>query len=385
MSGVDPVSPRASRYCTAIQWTGVALLLVWCVACERPAHQSRYRLAAPLDPAERTSVLVLGSDHLRGLEDAFDPSQLAGLLATLELYRPTVIAVEASPPAEIARLTQRAADSEAPQAQILAAFAGEAVRYGRAARAALGRSADQAAGLADSMLVGNQSLPVPERRRLVLHLLAAYDVPSALLQWSYLPLEARGADSLLPVTVAEFLSKRLESPNELVSIGVGLARRLGLQRLASIDDHVDDEVGLATGLNDALGAELETSPVFQELRASAYFADAQRRLLDAAATGDLLPLYRRINSPEFLNEDVAAQWHLFYRTRFESGLDRARVALWEARNLAIAGRVREATARHSGEHILIVIGAAHKPFLDRYLAQMMDVEVTQLAALLDSE
>lgn len=379
------MSLRARRYRAAIQRTGVALFLIWCVACERPAPESRYQLAAPLDPAERTTVLVLASEHLRGLEGAFDPSQLAGLLAALEQYRPAVIAVEALPPAEIARLAWRAAESEGPEAQILAAFAGAAARYGRAARAALGRSADQAAALADSMLVGDQPLPVPERRRLVLLLLATNDVPSALLQWSYLPRATRGPDSLVPATMADDLSRQLDSPNELVSIGVALARRLGLQRLASIDDHVDDEVGLATGLNDALGAELETSPVFQELRASAYFADAQRRLAEAAATGDLLPLYRRINSPEFLNEDVAAQWHLFFRTRFPSGLDRTRVALWEARNLAIAGRLRQAMARHPGQRILVVIGAAHKPFLDRYLAQMMDVEVTQLASLLDSE
>ncbi len=220
------------------------------------------------------------------------------------------------------------------------------------------------------------------RRRLILHLVAAYDVPSSVLQWSYLPADARVADGVLPPAIASFLDVELCSPAEPVSVGVALARRLNLQRIASVDDHVDDEVGLATGLNGRLAAELEGTRAFAELRGSSYFEDAQRLLPDAAETGDLMALYLELNSPAHLNKDVAAQWHLFYRTRLKSNLDRARAALWEARNLNIASRIRQAAAVHSGGRVLVVIGAAHKPFLDQYLGQMMDVEVVQLSEVL---
>jgi len=178
--------------------------------------------------------------------------------------------------------------------------------------------------------------------------------------------------------IAGFLSRRLESPDEIVSIGVAVAHRRGLNRLLSVDDHVDDEVGLKTGLNGTLMRELEGNPAYAELVASWYIQEAQRRLPEAAKQGDLLPLYVRMNSPDYLNEDVSKQWHLFFRTELPSKIDRARVALWEARNLNIAGRIRAASAWHPRGRVLVVIGAAHKPFLDRYVAQMMDIEVVQL-------
>ena len=182
--------------------------------------------------------------------------------------------------------------------------------------------------------------------------------------------------------IAGFLSRRLESPDEIVSIGVAVAHRRGLNRLLSVDDHVDDEVGLKTGLNGALMRELEGNAAYADLVASSYLQEAQRRLPEAAKQGDLLPLYMRINSPDYLNKDVSSQWHLFFRTEMPSKNDRARVALWEARNLNIAGGIRAASAWHPGGRVLVVFGTAHKPFLDRYVAQMMDIEVVQLEDVL---
>jgi pheromone shutdown protein TraB len=73
---------------------------------------------------------------------------------------------------------------------------------------------------------------------------------------------------------------------------------------------------------------------------------------------------------------------LFYRTRLASGLDRNRAAMWEARNLAIAARIRAETAAHPGGKVLVVIGAAHRPFIEAYLASMMDVQIVPLSQVL---
>lgn len=354
-------------------------------SCHIPAPHQPYQLTGPLDENERIQVLVLGSEHLSVLGDSFHQSLLNGLLDSLERFGPDLIAVEALPPSEIDRLVRRAADYTRPEAQILAAFAGDAARHGQVAQAVLALSREQAAALADSLLSVRGSLNDAERRWVALHFLAAYDLPTSLLHWSYLPAAHRIADTLIPSSVADFLNQRLNSANELVTIGVMLARRLGLQQMASVDDHSDDEIGVATGLHERLTSELEGSAVFGDLAASAYFEEAQRRLPEAAATGNLLPLYLRINSIDHLNADVAAQWHLFFRTNLESRLDRARAALWEARNLMIAGRIRQATAWHAGGRALVVIGAAHKPFLDQYLAQMMDIDVIHLAEILNEE
>ena len=96
-------------------------------------------------------------------------------------------------------------------------------------------------------------------------------------------------------------------------------------------------------------------------------------------SGDLLPYYLFLNSStEYGMPDVDAQFHLFFRTRLPSGLDRSRSALWELRNLNITGHIRRITALKPGKRTLVIIGAGHKPFLDLYLSQMMDVRVVQL-------
>jgi hypothetical protein len=327
-------------------------------------------------------VLVVGSEHLAGLGQDFRPELFRRLREVLDDYRPDVVAVEALPPEDVARLSRDAAAApEGPEAQLLAAFAADATRYGRQAQEALGLSFEAAGAAAASLLSANEE-STEAHRSLALHLLAAYDLPSAVLQWSYLSEEQRDGSGAVTSDIADALNRHLASPREIVSIGVAVARRLRLQRLVSIDDHVDDEIGLKTGLNEALANELQGNAAYLELAASPYFQEARSRLADAAKAGDLLPLYIRLNSTDYLNQDVSAQWHLFYRTSLPSKRDRARASLWEARNLNIASRIRTHSASHPGGRILVVIGAAHKPFLDTYLAQMMDIKVVQLGELM---
>lgn len=367
-----------------------ALSIAGMSACDGPPSSSstevrgeldRYALETPASGAERTEIMVLGTYHLASLGDAFSDDILSPLLDRLEAFDPDVVAVESLPPSEIRRLVGAADESESA-ALIVESFAGEVVRWGEAARAHTNSTAVEAIGAAEATISTATMPDAGTRRRLALQFLAADDLPSALLHWVYLPSEERRSDGTVPADVAEFLTARLGAVDERTAIGVELARRLGLQRVASIDDHVDDEIGLETGLNVQLMAELQETAAFEELVASGYLDEPRERLSEAVALGDALPSYRRLNSLEHLNADVDAQWHLFHRTELESGLDRARAALWEARNLHIAARIREVSAHHPGGRMLVVIGAAHKPFLDRYLAQMMDVDVVNTADVL---
>ncbi|MHC5004662.1 MAG: hypothetical protein ACYTJ0_16230, partial [Planctomycetota bacterium] len=256
--------------------------------------------------------MVLATHHLSVLGDDFEPACVSSLLDVLERFAPDVIAVESLPPAEIRRLLRETeASPDGGAAQLLSAFAGDAVR---------------GAELAEATSPGpsSEGSPATARAAARQHLLDL-DVPSALLQWSYVPEVERGAGGSSD-ELAEFLNRRLDRPNEVVSIGVALARRLGHASLLSVDDHVDDEIGLDTGLNVQLMGELSGTPQLAELMASGYLQEGERRLAEAAAGGDLLPLYRQHNSPEFQAEDVSRQWHLFYRTNLPSRLDRARAA-----------------------------------------------------------
>ncbi len=364
----------------------VTLLAIAIAPFPAPAQEPGpfvYELSAPLSRDARTRILILASEHLRVLGPDFRPSMLDHLLEVLEGYRPDMVSVEALPPEEIARLVREASKSpQGAEAQLLEAFAGEAVRLGEAAQGALGLTYEEARDAADSLL-GAGPASAGLHGRLAVHFLAAYDLPSAVLQWSYATEGERRAAAGMDSVIAAGLEREAQRPNEQASLGIALARRLGLPRVHSMDDHVDDELGLRTGLNDALMKEIEGSSAYAELTTSSYFEEAASRLPDAARTGDLLPMYRRLNSIEHLNDDVSAQWHFFFRTRLPSKRDRVRVGLWEARNLHMAARIRTYSAWHPGGRVVVIVGAAHKPFLDSYLGRMMDVEIVQLDQLMD--
>lgn len=335
-------------------------------------------LAAPIPVDERSDILVLGTVHLRSGGDRVTAAALDSVHRLLAGYAPDLIAVEALPPEEIARLEQEGTQGNSAADELLDAFTGRLLPHARLAQSHLGLSRRAAIAAADSLVASPAARNMADHQRVAAYFLAGYDLPNAWLHWSLARESAGSADPGIPTAIAEFLDAGLQSADERITIGVFLAKELGLSRIESIDDHIDDEVGLTTGLNEALGAELDGHPELKALEGSPLFAD----LLPAAlATGDLLTLYREINGPEHLAADVAGQWHLFYRTRLPSGRDHSRAALWEARNLNIASRLRQAMALRGGHRTLVIIGAAHKPFLDAYLGMMMDVRMRHLAEL----
>jgi hypothetical protein len=345
---------------------------------------------APLSDEERTEVLVLGTEHLSVLGDSFSPGLLSGVLEALERFRPDAIAIEQMPAEEIARIAAEAAAAPGGvAARILEAFCPDAAYLGSKAREDLNIRYPRANSAADSLLaVARPDGCAASTLSLIAYLLAAYDLPSAVLQWSHFAETASPGAETLPEGAAlsgetiTVLKSLASSPNEVYSIGVELAVRLGHRRLYSIDDHTDDMLGLKWGIWEIIGKELPGNPEYAEFLASPYIAEAQNRLPDAASTGDLLELFKILNTDEYGRADVESQWHLFYRTRLPSGSDRTRTALWETRNLIITARLMEVCAAYPGGRILVVIGAAHKPFLDQYLGATMDVRSISFEELL---
>ena len=63
---------------------------------------------------------------------------------------------------------------------------------------------------------------------------------------------------------------------------------------------------------------------------------------------------------------------------------RQRVAAWEAQNLQMAVVIREATAAIAGGRALLVVGAAHKPFIEAYLKVFTDIEIVSVQDMLES-
>ena len=210
-------------------------------------------------------------------------------------------------------------------------------------------------------------------------LLAAYRLPSAALQWSYLPDTVRAAQAPVPAKAATAMDDYLQQANETSSIGLRLAHDLGHARVYPIDDHTSKD-GLAAiwqrvqnVFSDSLLASIRNAPHEQT---------ADSLLQRGIARGTLLPYYRYVNSEAYNQANVASQWGAFLRPPVPASLGRRRVALWETRNLNIAAHIRRATAQHTDARVLVIVGSSHKPFLEDYLRPMTGIEVVPFSEVL---
>lgn len=335
-------------------------------------------LAPQVGPVFQSEVLVLGTIHLAGLRDQLRPEHLQPLLARLEAFAPTRIAVESLTADEVALLAERETHDPAA-AEVLRMFAQRTLTAGRTMQQALAVERIAAARRARAMLEGGRdSLSDQERLELVGYLLAAYEFDSATLQWSYLPQEVRARAESLPPEIHDVLDRRLESANEIVTLALPLARRLGLQRIYSIDSQYDGVRTLAAP-RPAL-EELFSDPARGELRDVAEAKHAESVTEVAFAAGDLLPLYLYLNSDAHQRGDLT-QWNWLFQGRHSSGLDRFRYAMWELRNLRQAMHIVDAAAAGSPERLLVIVGASHKAYLDRLLATQLSVRLVQLYEL----
>jgi hypothetical protein len=335
-------------------------------------------LAPQVRPEFQAQVLVLGTIHLANYRDRLQAEHLESLLARLEAFAPTHIAVEALTPDELAILAEREAHDPAA-VELLDMFGRGTVTAGAAMQRELGVDRVAAERLARSILDrGGPPRTDDERLEAVAHLLAAYDFHSAALQWTYLSPEARAAGGSIPADLRARLDRQLSSANEIATIAGVLARRLGHQRLHSMDSQYDG-VRMLSLPRDEL-TELMGHPARSQL------SDVERRRMtdavrDAAfEAGDLLPFYLHINGPEH-QEDDATQWNWLFQGLFPDRSDRLRYANWEVRNLRQATHVVDIAAAPGAERVLVIVGASHKAAVERVLATQLTVRLVQLAEL----
>lgn len=337
-------------------------------------------ISSPLPEAERTEVLVLASPHLGILGSQFRPGLLDSLVAVLAAWKPDAIAVERMPGELVESLEGQ------HRTAFAAAVEDRRVELGHWARLHTGQSR-YAAWSKAHRTVRNAApggvIVDAERITLIVDLLAAYDLSSAVLQWGYLSDSTRSSTTALPRWVKSVMEERRSAISEDVALGHRLARSLGLQAILDVDD-LEYEMMVHEHLPDLDAALFASTPQLSAAGKAPVYRAFTENLLSSVAAGDLLPTYRLLNGAEFQRDDVDAQWLVWHRTNLPSGSDRRRLGMWEARNLSIATRIRRAmaTSVSPGGRLLVIIGAAHKPFLDAYLAQQFDLRLAQLETLL---
>jgi hypothetical protein len=337
-------------------------------------------LDSGLDESEKTQILVLGTSHLQRVKNCLEPDAMSGLLDILESYKPDVIGVETMPPAVIEDMVRRGGFFD----EILEAFAEKQISLGQMMQKKLNVSRREAEILSGKLVNRSNPLNNSDRLKVIAHLLAAYDFDSAVLQWSYLPEPLQKENELIPKSVATVLSETQNSANERFSLGTRLAKRIGLQRVYGIDDHYDEE--LLNQMIKPFVKEINDNPEIKKVTSSKLYAETEKSLRTGCRDSrKMLGHFQMINTADYGKKDADLQWGVWFRTKLPSRLDRSRVAQWEVRNLNITSRVREISVFNPGKKILIIIGVGHKPFLDRYLTNMLDVKLIHLNDLVSTD
>ncbi len=349
-----------------------------------PARAPESRLAAPrsrrlriaalaavgvalaASPGEAGEVMVVGTPHLSALRPEPGPERLRELVERLASWAPTVVCVEAIPGDRVRQL----AGNPAAWGELLSTFALDAVRLAPEQQARLSVDGATALRLARE-LETRPSLTESERVRLIGLQLAGHEPWSAVLGWTGLAeAERTAAAKALGRAAAERLAALASSRNEIASLAIPLAARLGHRRLCMADVFVD-EVAVQT-LEEDLAPLLRDPAVTKGLEA---FEAASAERWRPGEQDGLVRLVGWTSSPEYAEADRRSQWDLFARGGAPNRAGERRLALWHARNAEIAAHVYRAVAGPDGARTLLVIGASHRPFVEAALRAQPWIDV----------
>ncbi|MXP27461.1 hypothetical protein GRI58_01320 [Porphyrobacter algicida] len=317
---------------------------------------------------DRSHVLVLGTAHLSHLPKTFDTARLKPLLDKLAKWDPQSITVEGISGEQCDYLRSYEF-----------AYPGTAEDYcpdTLAAREALRVTGPEAEKAVLALLKHKDHTPA-ERRRIAGLFLAIGEPESAMLQWEQLPKSEQHADENLPEAQVARLEKEARYRNENVSIAVALGVKLGLDRIYRVDDHTGDRAGVVA---DEKAYDRELPLIWKSKLLDQRIAqdDAKEKVM--LAGGSVIDWYRDLNSPANARLAMETDFGAAAGSTKYPATGRAYLAYWETRNLRIAANIREVLG--SGGRVLSIIGASHKPYLERYLGMTSDVVIDNVEKVL---
>jgi hypothetical protein len=323
-----------------------------------------------------TQVLVLGSPHLSGTPEGWDPAVLDPLLARLAAFRPDVITIEALSGQAFSALWQY----RSIYGDTARSYGGRLMMLAASGSAGTGMDMAEAEAEARRLLLGWPVAPTPaQRRRLAALFAASGDPHSALVQWWRLdPSERKAEDGVSAALMAQ-LGEYERRRNENHLIGSRLAARLGLERVFPTDAQ-DDDV-LTPRQMEIFGREL-FEPIGAAMRADPRFRPLMEATQRMGTPQDALAAYRLANRPESGRLQADLEWLVTLDRPTTGDVGRIRTAGWEVRNLRMVANIRQAMAAHPGGRVLVIVGAGHKPWFEAYLGMMTDVRVVDAETVL---
>jgi len=331
-------------------------------AQDAPASATRPAASPP------ARVLVLGTAHLATLKKPWEVATLEPVISRLVAFHPDVVAVE--------NLSGLACDAVArsPTKYDPEDFRRYCFDTSQAF-AATGLDVPTAAARLVAALRTWPAAPSPmQRRHLVALALAAGEPATARLQWAALDPAERRAEDGLSAGLVELLDRRRNGEVDLLATPV--AARSGLARLLAMDDHTGDNNDVADpeafgrALAQAWGGGEKSVQTFQ----------AREAAFEGAL--DALGLYRYLNDPASIRPVADVELGTATRDPSPQHYGRMWVTGWETRNLRMAANIAEAIRDAPDARVLVIVGAEHKPWLERFLGQLAHVEIVDAQAIL---
>lgn len=319
---------------------------------------------------QANEVIVLGTPHLSYLPKTFDPANLDGLIGQLAGWKPDAIAIEAL---------------SGPQCAYLKAYP---KRYADVAKFycwdptvannATGLDMAAATVKVDETLASWPAAPAAaQRRTLASYFLAAGDPASALVQWLRLPLDERRAGDGLDGALVTVLNNLRQKRNENYLIAAALAARLGLERVFSMDDQTAYRSITDEAAYDRAILKAWDNPSSAERKRQV--AGLQNSLNTPA---DVLALYKLYNTAGMAELTFKGDMGAALNDPSPQHFGRGYVGSWETRNLRMTANIREVANAQPGKRTLVIVGAAHKAYLEAYLNQMHDMRVISVDQVL---
>lgn len=347
---------------------GLSVTMAWCAVAQAGVGiaQLDEGMAGP-----RAKVLVLGTAHLSQMPKSFKPESLTPLMDRLAAFKPDVITIEG--------LSGETCDLMARQPVIYDPQVVKDYCHDTApAHAATGLDVTSAIAQVTRTLADWPARPTPaQRRHLAALFMAAGDDTSAFTQWLQLPRAEQHAGDNLDDALVKKLNQLMVSNNEDYRVAARLAARLGLQRVYPVDDHTGDNIVIT----DEAAYD---KAIMQAWAAGAVLAkDARQHEDELRKSGDMLALYRYINSPDYLRIAIKSDFGAALKDKSPQHFGQLYVAGWETRNLRMVSNVRAAFRDRPGARVLCIVGSSHKPWFDKFLGQMQGVDVIDAEKVLN--
>ncbi len=320
----------------------------------------------------KSEILILGTPHLNQIE-GFKPEMIKDLLNKLNEYDFDAVCIENMPSELLYDIRSR---RDVSFKSVLDYYGGDRISIADSVQTELDLNFLQIEKKF-FQLIKKEHLSDQNRMNLVEYSLGLGDPVTAALHLHFIKDKSILQKSRVSTKFINGLKENVKSYNENYTIALQIAKNEEHRKIEYIDNFQDEAI-LYKYSPDFVQEFQDNQQSFMNIAQSPVFTKGNSILKADIKNKNLINYYRYINSSEFMKQDFQAQWQIWLDTKFPLGTDKTRYYLWEMRNLQISANIVRVISLNPGKRILVIIGASHKSFLEKYLKQLPRLELINI-------